>query len=656
MDGNSITAGNSDTGNTSNNEANVSNTTGVTHILVGLTSVGDANYNIANIRNVSGVLFIDAGYAHQGYGNARYNLINFYSGTANEIHGGHSHYGDATNNTVNMFDGNVTLEIGAGYSDYGNVNYNTLNIYGGTVNGTAYGGRASYYGTVSGDAVGNTLNIYGGTFNGDIYGGWAPNGNVRGNILNVYGSPKLENSTLYAGRSSATGESSDNHLNIYTSNITAKNISGFESLNFILPSDATNGTNILTLTDTAGTDLSNTVLNVNASGAANFNTGDTINLITNNSGLTISDLTNSGVLTKGVSMDYDMTLNPITDSNGNVVSMNATLGEVQGDTLKEQTRMIGQTPVSNIQAVTIASEKLMEWLPPVDFETLEEDQDNPPAPPDIVEPKGFEIFMNIGLGRLKTKLGDNSFVKTNGGNYDLGAARHLEQAHGDLHIAPIIQYGRSHYDVDTNDMHGSGNTSFLMGGIIARKTNNSGFYYEGSFRAGRAENDFSSTDFQANGQKFNVGYNASMPVFAGHVKLGNAKRLGRNNLLDVYGIYFYTRQNGTSADLSTGEHYDFSAATSHRIKLGYRLLTRTSKISRIYTEMAFQYEKCSDVSATYANLSTPQAGDKGASGMLQVGWLVKPNKNIPLMLDLNATAWVGHQRGVTAAIKFKRDF
>ena len=59
----SISAGNSNSGDTSNNTANVSNTTSVTHILVGLTSVGNANYNIANIRNVSGVAFIDGGYA-----------------------------------------------------------------------------------------------------------------------------------------------------------------------------------------------------------------------------------------------------------------------------------------------------------------------------------------------------------------------------------------------------------------------------------------------------------------------------------------------------------------------------------------------------------------------------------------------------------------
>lgn len=597
-------------------------------------------------------------------GNTNYNFVTINGGTFDYwVEGGWAVIGNANYNRM-IINGGIFNDaaIDGGYTQSGDANYNTVTINGGTFNytgirtGTLASGIYGGYVVGNGNAIGNIINIYGGEFNDTIYGGYVSGtGSVENNNINIYGSPDLTNATLIAARSSTS--SSGNNVNIYTSDITAKNIGGFENLNFYLPEGTTNGTNILTLTDSAGTDLSNTVLNVYADSAANFNNGDTINLITNKNGyLTTSDITNSGVLSKGVSLDYDMTLKEVTDDNGNIVSMSATLGGVQGNGLKEQTRSIPHSTIANIHNVNIGTEKLLEWLPPIDFETLEEDRDDVPAPPEIVEPKGYEIFMNVGVGKLKTKLSDNSQVETRSTNYDLGAARTLEQGHGNLNIAPIVQYGHGHYDTDSKGMHGSGNTKFLMGGIIARKMNNSGFYYEGSFRAGRAENDFSSSDFQANGKKILAKYNSSMPVFAGHVKLGNAKRIDRNNLLDVYGIYFFTRQNGTSADLSTGEHYDFSAANNHRFKLGYRLTTRTSHISRVYTGLAYQYERSSDSVATYEGYKTPATSDKGSSGMIEIGWLIKPNKKIPLMLDVNMTGWIGHQKGFTATAKFKKAF
>ena len=614
------------------------------------TSSENANNNTVTVNNVNlGYIFLHGGYAYSGYGDANNNTLNLYDVTVAHIHAGHSNYGTANFNTVNFFSGTVTSEMGAGYSAYGDVNYNTLNIHDGVFNGNVYGGRASYGGSSSGSATGNVLNIYGGTFNGDIYGGWAPDGNSIGNALNVYSSPVLSDANLYAGKAADDGISSGNDMNIHTSGIIAKNIYGFENLNFYLPESTVNGTKILTLTDSNGTDLSNTVLNVYADSATNLQEGDNVYLVTNNEGgLNLSNLTTSGKLSQGVSVEYAMNLVPLTNSDGKTVSMQATFG---APTASEQTKALNQGQVSNNQLVNIMNDKMVDWLPPIDFD------DDPPAPPGVIEPKGYEIFMNMGFAKLKTKTGGGSEVETKGQSYDLGAARVLQQGSGPLYVAPIFQYGHGDYDTYLpNGLHGQGKNKFFMGGLIARKMNNNGFYYEGSFRGGKAENDFWSNDFKANGSNVRVSYDTSTPIFAGHLKVGKNLRLNKNNILDVYGIYFYTRQNGTGADLSTGEHYEFSSASSHRVKLGYKLLTRTSKISRIYTEMAYQYEKCSDVSATYANLSTPQAGDKGSSGMFQVGWLIKPSAKIPMMLDLNATAWAGHQRGVTAGIKFKRDF
>ena len=206
-------------------------------------------------------------------------------------------------------------------------------------------------------------------------------------------------------------------------------------------------------------------------------------------------------------------------------------------------------------------------------------------------------------------------------------------------------------------MHGKGNTKYMAGGLIGRKSFNSGFYVEASARGGKTERDFSSDTMTSNGSPVFVHYDkTSAPVFAGHLRLGRQLRLNKNNLLDYYGIYFHSHQGGMNLNLSTGENYRFSSATSSRTRLGYRLTTRTSKISRIYTGLAFQYEHNPNVVGTYKGRRTPNAGSCGASGMLEFGWMIRPNKDNPWMLDLNATGFVGLQRGLSGTIKLQKEF
>ena len=183
-----------------------------------------------------------------------------------------------------------------------------------------------------------------------------------------------------------------------------------------------------------------------------------------------------------------------------------------------------------------------------------------------------------------------------------------------------------------------------------------GFYYETSFRAGKVKTDFASSNIDKTGAFGNVTYDTSATALSGHLKLGKAFRLNKNNLLDVYGIYSHAHQGGMSANLSSGEHYNFSSANSGRFRIGYRMTTRTSKISKIYTGLAYQYEHASGITATYKDYETPSAGESGSSGMLELGWIIKPLKVSPWAIDINATGWIGHQRGVTAMAKIQKAF
>ncbi len=496
----------------------------------------------------------------------------------------------------------------------------------------------------------NVKNIYD-TDSGTIYGGYTTTGNASSNTVNLYGGTNLEN--LYGGYA-PSGETSGNVLNVYNKNISAQNIYNFDNLNFYIPNDAASGDAMLTFTGSAATDLSGVSIRagVLAGDSNTLTVGDTINLMTNSNGFITDSATNFGTLTEGVSLDYDLMLS----NSGNSIVANVTDAPAA---LNPQTESL---PLSGGTGIEIAENVLdTPTLPEnstIDFEN-DEGADSPQESSNIVivEPKGWEIFANAGGGSLRTKAGNGSYVDMTSKSINLGFARSLESSSGRFTIAPIVDYAHGNYDSYLADgTHGTGSTRYIAGGLIARRMLQKGFYYETSIRAGKVKTDFASDNLDKTGVFGRVTYDTLATTVSGHLKLGKVFRLNKNNLLDVYSVYYHAHQNGMNTDLSSGEHYNFSSADSGRFRIGYRLTTRTSKISKIYTGLAYQYENASGITATYKNYETPSAGDGGSSGMLEIGWVIKPLKVSPWAVDINATGWVGHQRGITAMAKLQKAF
>ena len=134
---------------------------------------------------------------------------------------------------------------------------------------------------------------------------------------------------------------------------------------------------------------------------------------------------------------------------------------------------------------------------------------------------------------MKYKGSNGSYVDTKSQNIDMGFARNIGNEANKMTIAPIIDYQNTDYDSYLNDgTHGKGTSKYVGGGFILRNMNHNGFYYEGSFRAGRNKTDFASNDLSTS----TVTYDTSSTVWNGHIKLGKYLRLNKNNLLDVYGF------------------------------------------------------------------------------------------------------------------------
>ena len=123
--------------------------------------------------------------------------------------------------------------------------------------------------------------------------------------------------------------------------------------------------------------------------------------------------------------------------------------------------------------------------------------------------------------------------------------------------------------------------------------------------------------------------------------------------MDAYLKYFYSHQGGDDTDITlTGknappitQHVSFDSVDSNRIRIGARYTHKINKMNSLYGGLAYQYEFGGEARAHYSMSGVaPSPSVKGSSGMLELGWQVKPGDG-PVTLDLGVTGWAGKQRG-----------
>ena len=618
------------------------------------TATANANRNRTILRNVTFSNaednFVHGGYIYNGSGNANYNVVDVWNSTIWHIHGGHTRYGSANYNTVNFYSGEVLKLIGAGYADSGEASFNTLNIYGGTLNGTTQGG----YVINDGKANGNAVNIYGGKINGDIYGCYVGGiGEVSGNTINIYGGD-LSGANIYAGylggNTSLYG--SGNTLNFYAKNITARNVGGFDTVKFNLPSDIKSGDTILTLTDSAGTQLNQTKISMSTQGGANLREGDSITLFQNTNGgmgfdiNAINQENPDAVISHGIAWDNYASFEPIT-SGGRQTGLKVNVSARTTDELKRQTQLLGEGAVNAISMIDSGTDRLLNWLPPEEIEMR-----------DIDATTKFELFMGAGVEYLNIDTGNGSNLKNKNGGTNVGAARALKNRHGMFIFAPITDYGTSAYNSSLSDgTRGAGNSQYFAAGLIARQWNNNGMYYEGSFRAGRLKTSFVSDNFYVGNEQTHVSYTDHTPCYTGHVRIGWRAKVSPQNIMDIYGVYSQNHVGGIDAKISkVNQTYHLDSSDSKRFRLGARLTREINEHNRFYSGLAYQYEFGGEVIGNYMGYETRKVGLKGSSGMIEFGWQLKPTPNSAVMLDSALVGWVGTQKGFAFQCKLKKDF
>ena len=514
-----------------------------------------------------------------------------------------------------------------------------------TVSGTVYGGFTDVTG---GKATGNTVTVEK-NLDADLVGGKAA-AEASGNTVNVtnatvksitggFGTVTNDNrinlrdvkvTGMVTGGTAANGTGNTLAVSYGMKTTEIGDFRGIQNLHFDMEKAPLDGTahTMLKLTNVGGEKkLSNAHIDLHRDGAAEkLKVGDKITLMENTSGgITFGEnLTAKG--TDGVTRDYEFA----------IASVDKTLiATVTKAGMGEQAKSFVETRAG-------ASAFLNDGA---DF-TAGPGMDAAKKEARAAAQSGsapYGIWAGMGGGSLRHETG--SYVDMKGWNLGVGWARENAVQAGTLTFGPFIEYGRGSYDSYLDDgTHGSGKTSFLGAGVMAKIETDS-HWVDGSLRVGRTKSDYTGR----------ASYDTTSTYYGVQIGAGKDLHVSENDTVGVYVRYAYAHTAGTSAHLSSGETFDFDAVNSHRLRLGTRYTHGMTALSQFYAGLAWEYEFDGDARATSQGDSAPSPSIKGGSALLELGYRFAPQGS-RLSYDLNLNGWQGKRKGVTGGVSVKWAF
>ena len=526
---------------------------------------------------------------------------------------------------------------------------NKVTVTGGSVSGNVYGGYST-----SDDAENNIVDLSTVRIGGDVVGGYGAN--AKNNTVTLRGTEiagSVYGGQLVGGASAAAGDG--NTLNVYDMGAKVGYFEDFQNINFYLSPRADRTQSMLTTTQAKNKDLRSTTIAMELDGGyAPVAVGDDISLVKLPDAqniVTASNLSSTTYqTTKGVTLDYEYTLN--TRSTASSAMKNELYAHVTNMKVKDETKSLVETQAAAIAFLASGSDLITDVGIPAAETAAMQIADIVDAPSAASSAQGsgaaaplstlgsYQMFAAQSFGSMRLQSG--SYVDTKGWNLNVGYARRSELTSGALTFGPFIEYGRGSYDSYLDDgTHGNGKTSYIGAGVMAKSESESGTYFEGSLRVGRAKSDYSG-----NIAGKSTSYDGSSSYFAGHLGIGQKKEFVSGNKLETYAKYFYAHQAGMSAKLSSGEPYDFGASTSSRIRFGTRYTMKNDMDGEFYAGLAWEYEFDGKGTASYEGYNLPSTSLKGSTTLFELGYRFAPVDST-VSYGLNLTGFKGKRKGFT---------
>lgn len=676
----------------------------------GVSQAATVNYGNGDGTNDSvagNSSIINSGPPPQDVGNASGNTVNITGGTVNFIIAGGRHddttgSAAADNNQVNIatFTGSAGLTVDGGYAQAqapGNTataNGNTVDIAGGTFS-TIHGGLASsddgpafasgntvrvtgvtassVYGgfclvnttpsTATNTANSNTVIVTDSSVLSDIFGGMA--GDLfsttqsfvhNDNHVTLIGATTVGGNVYGGARSSsalAYNSGSGNTLNIRSPMSGGITVGGdvqyFQNYNFYIPAAMTAGEIMLSVGGTAYID--NTTVNVGIEGGSSpLKVGDSVVLI--DAGTldgTPANTTANGQGMQGVTLLYGFDL---------LAQNNQLLATVTSTGINPQLKSLSEGRAAGHAFLNQGSDLM-----------LGSGMEAMLAATQGAAQGGFAPFAagSGGFSRYDT----GSHVDVSGVSLMTGLAWRQpvnEGKNGSFLAGAFFEAGWGNYDSHNSfsnaaSVKGDGDLSYYGGGVLGRydfaPTTILGgpgtLYLDASFRAGQTNTDFNSSDLR-DGSGRKADYDSSSVYYGLHLGSGYLWNITEKASLDLYGKYFWTRQEGDSVTLSTGDPVRFKDADSHRLRFGSRFAYAVNDCISPYAGAYYDHEFDGKARASTNGYAIDAPDLTGGTGVGELGLTIKPVKDSSFSFDLGVQGYTGVREGVTGSVQVKFEF
>ena len=558
--------------------------------------------------------------------------------------------GKVTKSSVSITGGAITGDIFGGFTGgTGDAGENTVEITGGTLAGNVTGGRA-----VSGDADSNTVRVAvnaGSVTGGSSTGGSAShnkvyitNAAITGDVTGGSGTVTTDNVIHLQGAAvtgnviGGTAGSTDNVLALHYSAARPTNrihdFSNIQKLHFYLDENVDGSMPPMLQLGVAAKNIATLDVGFGIAGhARRLRDSDTIHLMKLAPGgtLTIAGATQANIVTgmQGVSILYDFEL--MRQGTDELVArvLRATINS--GSKSFAEPRC-GATDFINRGADLLAASGISSAAK--EGGRTEDD-----------EKRGYQLWAAMSQGTMRAETG--SYVTTTGYNLSVGWAKEGKLRAAKTLFTPFVEYGRGTYHTYLDDgTHGSGKISYLGAGLMGRIERPNGHWLEAALHGGRVRSDYTGTISAGTVST----YDSGNTYYAAHIGIGKTRLLRTGDTLNTYLRYFYSRQDGTSAELNTGETYDFDAVASHRMRVGFTFLHREDTGKEIYAGLAYEYEFDGEGAASVQGLATDSPALRGGSTMVELGYrFIPPDSR--LSWHIHMAGWQGTRRGMTGNIQ-----
>ena len=469
----------------------------------------------------------------------------------------------------------------------------------------------------------NQLTLYGGT----VFDRGSHNHSLDNGILSVNG---------------VNGQSA-----MYKGDLSARNA----TLNFISPVHPTQP--LLRVTGDA--DVSGSAYNVGLAGSTSLASGSTLTLleVDPDKTLTANNLQRgNGIVQIGSTVAHDITVDVNLDPTTR--RLNALTAQVSPGRATDQSKALSEGFLGglalNLQGADLVAGRGMDSAVRASSGT------------DDAERHGFAGFGALSGGSLRYNTG--SHLDMNSLSLLTGLAWGIDLAPGRLTLGAFFEYGNGSYDTHNSftnaaSVDGDGNAYYLGGGILARmdfvNTGPGRFYAEASGRAGKTHNEYDSSDLRdAAGRK--ADYDSSSPYYGLHFGTGYVWNINDAATLDLYGKYFWTRQQGDSVGLSTGEHLSFDDINSSRLRFGGRFAYILNEHVAPYIGAAWEHEFDGKARARTNGFDIDAPNLRGNTGIGELGLSLTPSADLPLTVDLGVQGYTGKHEGVTGSLMVKWEF